>query len=97
MLGELILESGPGRRVVRALGDRFWILPLSLGATLLATWISIVQPFAVLRAAARAGSSAPPEILFLAGISVVGLAYSAMFVFVMAVYLYALHLDGRLW
>ena len=96
MLGELILESRPGRRVVRALGDRFWMLPVGLGTTLLATWISIVQPFAVIRQAARAGSAAPPDVLFLAGASLVGLAFSAAFVFVMSLYLYGLHLEGRL-
>jgi hypothetical protein len=96
MMSELLLDTGPGRRLQRACGDRLWMVFAAMVAATLTFCIVAFQPFALIRNAVRAGGSASYETLYLAAISVALLAEVVAVVVCVSLYLYGMHAAGRL-
>lgn len=96
MMSDLLLNSGPGRRLQRACGDRFWMVPIAVGVAVLTAWMVVARPFARIQDALRADGPASPEILYVAAVSMAGLAAAAAFVLCAALYVAGMHAAGRL-
>jgi hypothetical protein len=97
MKTDAMLEAGVGGPFRRAEGGgRPWVLPIATGVAILTAWMVVVQPFALIDRAVRAGGAATPEMLLLAVVSVAGLAGVAAFILGTGLYLAALHSMGRL-
>ena len=66
------------------------LIPILVGALVWVAWVVVTEPFALIQVALRQGAAASYRTLFVAGVSVVGLAGMALYAVVVTGYVLAM-------